>query len=397
VLTVHQYVPPTDAHDIRTFLGFIGFYRDYIPNFSLVVKPLTRLLKKDFTFRWGESQQQAFGALKKAVTDETCLALPDWEKPFIIQCDASYMGVAGVLCQEYPKGLRPVAFTSRVLSQAEKGYCPTEIECLAVVHCVKEFLPYVEYANFVVETDHAALKSILTMEEPSGRVRLWTMRLMGMNCTIPHRRGRQNAVADALSRAALQANLAEVPERLVDELLPIEDPPMQQHLIFDQEELPARQHACSRCTSARTLADLDLVESDNPPDETWEEWFSALNSTSTPRKKNSSQNSFLQAMIGFVEEPKGLPQNMEEWIEAQEQDENLRKVRRCVVTNKEEEPGAVGRCIINDGGLLVQKNEKGLPLILVPQHLRQSVMITCHDHQLAGHFGVRRTKSKVSQ
>jgi hypothetical protein len=80
-----------------------------------------------------------------------------------------------VLCQDYTKGLRPTAFTSRVLTRPETGYCPTEIECLAVVHCVKKFLHYLEYSSFVIETDHAALKNMLTMDEPSGRVRRWCM------------------------------------------------------------------------------------------------------------------------------------------------------------------------------------------------------------------------------
>jgi hypothetical protein len=79
VRAVTEYVTPSDPHDIQKFLGFIGFYRDYIPNFSLIALWLFSLLKKDVDFKWYDSQALSFQALKDAVTSDTCLALPDWK------------------------------------------------------------------------------------------------------------------------------------------------------------------------------------------------------------------------------------------------------------------------------------------------------------------------------
>jgi hypothetical protein len=83
------------------------------------------------------------------------------------------------------------------------------------------------------------------------------MRLMGLNCAIRHRRGKQNLVADALSRAPVQSNVAVLRERLVDDLLPIEDPPFEPRLSFAIEDVSTPEHMCTRCTSASVLQQYD--------------------------------------------------------------------------------------------------------------------------------------------
>jgi hypothetical protein len=123
-------------------------------------------------------------------------------------------------------------------------------ECLAVVHCVRKFLHNVEYSSFVIETDNAALKNMQTMDEPPGRVRRWSMRLICLNCSIYHRRCKQNLVADALSRSPVESNLVELLERLVDDLLPMEDSPFEPRLTFAAEEEFPPEHMCNRCTKS---------------------------------------------------------------------------------------------------------------------------------------------------
>jgi hypothetical protein len=151
---------------------------------------------------------------------------------------------------------------------------------------------------------------MLTMDEPSGRVRRWSMRLMGLNCVICHRRGKQNLVADALSQSPVESNVVELRERLVDDLLPIEDPPFEPRLSFAAEEVPPPGHMCTRCTSAAVLqgdAAAEIGGDVGNRDVSWEEWYSDLDSTSTPKKSSiAAESSFIRAMIGFTTEPDEL-------------------------------------------------------------------------------------------
>jgi hypothetical protein len=150
------------------------------------------------------------------------LSLPDVEQEFIINCDASYSGLGSVLQQKRKFGLRPVAYASRTLQPNKQKFCITELECLSVVWAVQKFLPYFEESHFTVETDHKALQSILDLKETCGRVKRWAMQLASIDCTITYRRGTQNLVADALSRAPIE-NSTEPKKILVDRLLPVHD------------------------------------------------------------------------------------------------------------------------------------------------------------------------------
>jgi hypothetical protein len=189
---------PRDKKGVQRYLGMIGFYRAYIKNFSKMAAPITKLLRDGERFGWSTDQERAFRQLNEALTADTCLALPDMDKEFVIQCDASIEGLGAVLAQEGELGLRPVAFASRQLNIHEKKYCISELEMLSAVWAVKKFLPYVEYSHFTIESDHKSLKSMLHSEGQNGRVLRWSMRLSGLDCEVKYRRGTCNLVADAL-------------------------------------------------------------------------------------------------------------------------------------------------------------------------------------------------------
>jgi hypothetical protein len=97
---------------------------------------MTDLLKEGSAFRWTEPCQEAFDTVKEMLTTAPVLTLPDWHSkdPLEMVCDASYLGVSGVLMQNG----HPIAFESRKLTTAEKNYSPTELEMLAVVYCVEK-------------------------------------------------------------------------------------------------------------------------------------------------------------------------------------------------------------------------------------------------------------------
>ena len=97
VLSVTEWLAPTSVSEIRSFLGLAGYYRRFIENFSKIVKPMIELLKKDTKFKWTEECEASFQELKKHLTTAPVLILPDIRKVFQVYCDASRLGLGGVL------------------------------------------------------------------------------------------------------------------------------------------------------------------------------------------------------------------------------------------------------------------------------------------------------------
>ena len=115
-------IPQTLTH-IKAFLGFANFYREFIPCYSNLIEPLNRLSRKDVPWHWGDNQQGAFAGVKNAFKDHVILKIPDPDKAFILETDASLVGIASVLNQVDDSGQeRPCAFYSCTLIQAEQNY-----------------------------------------------------------------------------------------------------------------------------------------------------------------------------------------------------------------------------------------------------------------------------------
>jgi hypothetical protein len=100
VQEVPDWKSPRLVTQIRSFLGLAGYYRQFIPNFSKIAKPMTQLLEKEVKFKWSPQCEEAFLTLKKLLTTAPVLAQPDIEKPFDVYCIASGMGIGGVLMQD---------------------------------------------------------------------------------------------------------------------------------------------------------------------------------------------------------------------------------------------------------------------------------------------------------
>jgi hypothetical protein len=85
---------------IRSFLGLAGYYHRFIPNFSKIIKPMTQLLEKEAKFKWSPQCEDAFLTLNKLLTTAPVLTQPNIKKSFDVYCDASGMGIGGVLMQD---------------------------------------------------------------------------------------------------------------------------------------------------------------------------------------------------------------------------------------------------------------------------------------------------------
>jgi hypothetical protein len=111
VQEVMDWKPPKFVHQIRSFLGFVGYYHRFIPDFSRITKPMTELLKKGVKFVWSEACEKAFHTLRQHLTSAPVLVQPDNSKPFEVFCDTSGTGLGCVLVQEG----RVIAYASRAL------------------------------------------------------------------------------------------------------------------------------------------------------------------------------------------------------------------------------------------------------------------------------------------
>ncbi|CAB0038506.1 unnamed protein product [Trichogramma brassicae] len=201
VAPVMNYPAPTDLKSLRRFLGMLGWYARFIPNDTEMKLPLLKLTKKNAEWIWADEQQQAFEALKKALTEAPVLARPDFARPFIVQCDASALAIGGVLSQVFDDGEHPIVYVSRVLTSAERNYTTSEKECLALLWTIRKLRPYLEGYKFIAVTDHSALQYLRNLKDPTGRLARWALEMQQWEFEIVHRRGKVHELPDALSRA----------------------------------------------------------------------------------------------------------------------------------------------------------------------------------------------------
>ena len=180
VKAVTNWPRPTDLKSLRSFLGFCGYYR-WFANYSAIVRPLTELTKgyapthkgkrqvkeqtktylkesEPFGDRWNQACKDAFHRIIQCLTNAPVLAFADANKPYILHTDASLKGLGAVLYQEYPEGLRPVAFASRRVSATEQRYPVHQLEFLALKWAIVDKLhDYLYGAKFTVWTDNNPL------------------------------------------------------------------------------------------------------------------------------------------------------------------------------------------------------------------------------------------------
>ena len=400
IAKVVQWPVPQNAKQVKQFVATGSYYRKFVKNFAKIVRPLTELTKKGKEFVWDEACEHAFLHIKKCLISTDIMGYPMNEAgQFFLDVDASGVGIGGVLAQEQEGRERVIAYASRAMNKAEKNYCITEKELLAVVYFIQYFRQYLLGRKFIVRTDHQALVWLFKLKEPSGKIARWIEILAPYDFIIEYRPGTKQGHCDALSRceAPRDCNCDDV-----DMSEPLKCGPCQkcikrgQAMLLEWKDYPAPAlENIGPATGEAGEEDIRAVHEEPQP-----------STSKTPMP--SSQNSVIQK--GWLDictpemmsaEQKKDPDlaSVIDSLERSERPTNNELVDRSPATRHYV---LVWESLSLQDGVLYRtfrgKDEMNASMqLVVPSELRSKVMHQMHDSLTAGHMGVKKTKARTAQ
>nr|GEX42752.1 reverse transcriptase domain-containing protein [Tanacetum cinerariifolium] len=180
--------PPTKVKVVRSFLGHVGFYRQFIKDFSKISPPMTKLLEKDAVFDFSKECIEAFKLLKEKLTNAPIMVSPDWSQPFELICDANDFAVGAVLGKQEGKHFHPIHFANKTLNNTQQNYTVTEKELLAVIFSFDKFRSYLVLLKTIIFTDHYALKYMFSKKDAKPRLIRWILLLQEFDIEIKNKK-----------------------------------------------------------------------------------------------------------------------------------------------------------------------------------------------------------------
>ena len=210
---------PRTKKEVRSFLGLVGWYRRFVPRFATIATPLTALTCKDQRnpVTWSDDCETAFRTLKAHLCSSPVLRSPDFNQRFLVQVDASAVGLGAVLAQGDLGEEHPILYLSRKLQPPETRYSTVEKEGLAIKWGLESLRYYLLGREFDLETDHRALTWINSMKDHNSRLTRWYLSLQPFRFTVRHRSGKANVVADYLSRLPHIVDLREEGDNVTEQ------------------------------------------------------------------------------------------------------------------------------------------------------------------------------------
>lgn len=198
---IQKRPPPHNLKQLRSFIGVLNFYSRFADGYSDTLVPLVKLLKKQCKWTWGKEEQTAYEKIKKLLIKEVCLAHPDTSAAYILRTDSSEFALGASLSQIDKDGHeRVIIYISRTLKGPELSYYTSEKELLGVVWALEKLKTYLRAAKVFIKTDHKASVFMYNSSFSGDRLRRWILATQDYNMTLEHVRGKDNAVADLLSR-----------------------------------------------------------------------------------------------------------------------------------------------------------------------------------------------------
>uniref|UniRef100_A0AAV2JG64 Gypsy retrotransposon integrase-like protein 1 n=1 Tax=Knipowitschia caucasica TaxID=637954 RepID=A0AAV2JG64_KNICA len=351
VQVVRDWPIPTNLRELKSFIGLASYYRRFVRGFSCIAAPLFALQRKNCDFVWTPECDRAFCTLKKALTESPILTPPDTNLPFVMDTDASDAGMGAVLSQVGSHGEKVVAYFSKTFNKAERRYCVTRRELLAIVRAIGHFRYYLCGLPFTVRTDHSALQWLMSFKEPEGQIARWLEELAPYNFKVEYRAGSRHANADAMSRRPCALDGCRYCEKREAK---------EQELCVEEQAGPLCSGEGPICEVAELHDPLEWraqqeLDPDLQPVLQWVE---------------SGQRPQWSEVAGFSLATKGL---FEKFTTLRIKDRVLQRAWKEPATGEERWQ------------------------TVVPRALRDPVLKACHGTPGAGHFGVSKTLRRLRQ
>ena len=195
IKAIQDFKIPETKRELMSFIGLVGYCRKFIKNLSILSKPLYDLLKqevnkKEFTERIKAREfVDIIDTVKKSISEDALLVLPDNKGKFILTTDASCIGVGAVLAQLQEGKEKVISYFSSVHNSAQKNYSTTEQELLVVVSAIEHFRPYLICRKSELRTDHKALVYLFKAKDQKTRLMRWSLKLQEYDFEIKYLKG----------------------------------------------------------------------------------------------------------------------------------------------------------------------------------------------------------------
>jgi transposase InsO family protein len=351
---------PQTPDEACKFVKAAEYYRKFIPNFSQIAAPLQKFVPTTRTQqRKGQKTKitlsneeiKAYEELKRFLTTDLVLRLPNNRFPFKVQTDASDEGIGAVLLQIYPEGDRPVAYLSKKFTQAQRKWSPMEQECYAFICALDKWHNYLSGINFTWETDHKALTQLNKKAQINKRCERWRLKILEYDFTVKYIPGPMNSMPDYLSRSP----------------------------VDDAEEDPDENLLT---TSQSTQTELEPFGNIYP--------IVAAVQTRSAKLRNQTADDSTDAtrLVSdpLTEENRIIPFSIEQLINAQQNDDYTKNIIKNIKKFKQ---------YIFKNDLLMRRLNPPIPY--VPQgELRRTILQIYHDTAPNGaHFGRDKTTHKI--
>ena len=401
VTKVVDWPTPKTAKQVKQFVAMASYYRRYVRNFASTARPMVDLTKKGKKFLWSEACENAFNSLKRALISADVMGYPLNEAgEFILDVDASDLGIGAVLHQVQGGKETVLAYASRSLNKAEANYCITEKELLAARYFIEYFRQYLLGRRFLVRSDHQSLVWLFQLKEPRGKIARWIEILSQYDFAIQYRPGKKQPHCDALSRCE-NPRACDCPQQ--DTMEPLKCGPCRkcvkraQDMVHEKlyKDLTTHESALQQDTqTAKGVDELpeavpgpsskpDSSDCTQPDPHLITSWFQGK-STAELRKLQENDSDIGPILRAFASERRPTNQEM------------------SVMSPASRHYWIIWDTLILQDSLLckkfIKKDGTGEYIqFIVPTAMKKEVLHQMHNSVLSGHLGCKKTKAKIIQ
>ena len=392
---IKNWTVPDSIKAVQRLLGMANFHREYMQDFAGICEPLYLVLKSK-KFFWGDPQQKAFEELKKRLASPAILAIPSAGKQFYLDTDSSDYAIGAVLLQLQDGKEKVIAFGSFTLSAAQRRYCTTKKELLAIVRFTHHWRHYLLGVEVICRSDHRALTWLTNFKQMQGQLARWLEELTRYNLVIEYRPGKELAHADALSRI----NQDTCPVQISASDLPCGGCPACTRLeakwrsFHDNVDYVKELSAPS--VKQINIPDLKMVHGDNLSQVDPEIYVTGM-TVHVQQAPSSEQECEALGTTEYIMTEQRKDPNLLfiiEWLTKgiipEEASVKLAGAeKRFYWTNKD--------FFFLADQVLYKKGEDVRDILVIPVSLRDEVLHMCHDVPSAAHQGIHRTKERIKR